>query len=157
MQRPRQLPLLLSVSARRPVLFASVSAATLAFAAACSDGTARVPVAASDGGVDESDAGAPPAHEVDSAADAGRCALPASFGSKQCNECVATSCCAQLGACAADPVCRALRDCKLPCLDAPDASGCAKTCASTYPDDAGLWYDIETCWTFSDPCTFHCL
>ncbi|MBX3208763.1 MAG: hypothetical protein KF764_27270 [Labilithrix sp.] len=135
----------------------SVATLTIALAAACSDGTARVSVVASDAGRDEGDAGADSAREVAAEADAGSCALPASFGSKQCNECIATTCCAQLGACAADPTCRALRDCKLPCLDVPDARACANTCAAEYPDDAGLWHDIEMCWTFSDPCTFHCL
>ncbi len=157
LQQPRLLPLLLSGvrPAARPFTLACGAVVVTALAGACSDAKERPPAAPRDAGVDVStevvvlDAG--------DVADAGaRCALPASFGSTKCNECVATHCCAPLAACAADAACRALRDCNLPCLDAPDAPACSRECRAKYPDDGRLWYDIETCWTFSDPCTFHC-
>lgn len=123
-----------------------------ALAAACSDAKDRPPAPPRDAGVDVSEV---PIEAGD--ADAGaRCALPGSFGSTKCNECMATSCCAPLAACAADTGCRALRDCNLPCLDVPDAPACSRDCRAKFPDDERLWYDIETCWTFSEPCTFHC-
>lgn len=132
------------------VASSSVAALVLALAAACSDATTRAPAPSPDAGAEA----APPSS--DAGADGAACALPGSFGSAKCNECVATSCCKQLAACEADRGCRALRTCILPCLDAPDAGGCAGDCMAKNADDAGLWYEVETCWTFSEPCDFHC-
>jgi hypothetical protein len=130
-----------------------VAALVIALAAACSNATTSTPVASADDG---SDAGSDSTSPMDAAPESGACVLPGSFGSPKCNECVATHCCAPLAACEADPECRALRDCNLPCLDVPDAGGCAGACIAKHPDTKKLWYDIETCWSFSDPCGFDC-
>ena len=144
-------------------LFARVlllSGAVIVLTAACNDATTPRPVFEADSGTDSfpgpTDDAGDVERTVDAGADAARCALPNSFGSPQCNECVATTCCEQLAACAEDPECDALRACSLPCMDAADAKGCVQTCLSKYPDETGLWDAVETCWSFDNPCKLHC-
>ena len=127
----------------------------LVVAAACSDATTPRPVFAPDSGADvDGDITPDPGFVID-AGGGTACALPHSFGSPKCDECVATNCCATLAACAADPGCRLVRDCILECIPT-GARKCADTCLSKYPDDAGLWNDLEWCWSFTKPCKFDC-
>jgi hypothetical protein len=142
---------------RRLLLFWTMLLATaagaLSFACTTTTTPPEVPAAEAIDAATEAapvDAGTPPL------VDAGTCELPGSFGSSKCNACVASNCCAPLATCAADPDCRKLRDCILSCLDVPDASGCGDDCRSRHADDAGRWYDVETCWGFSKPCAFEC-
>ena len=122
--------------------------------AACETSSAPPAMAApdaSDGAVD--------VDAVDSGADGpATCALPASFGSRKCNECVGQTCCAPLADCTAEPTCDALMKCTLGCIDEVDAGACANDCLTQYPDaDAGVkWRVLEQCAGFTEPCRFHC-
>lgn len=103
------------------------------------------------------DASAAPDTSTDAAVEAGAaCTLPGRFGAPKCDTCVLAQCCAQLGACAADPSCDERSKCILGCIEQPDAGGCADDCRAKTHDDAGLWTALEKCAYFSQPCTFEC-
>ncbi len=150
-----------SVKSPAVVLILPPSSALLAVAllGACSDATTPRPVFSADSGADTS-AAATDAEPVviDAGTDAAVCAMPHSFGSPRCNECLATNCCPLLGACAADTNCSMLRDCMLECMNTGDTKGgvCADACFSKYPDDSRLWENLEGCWAHEPPCRFHC-
>lgn len=120
-------------------------------AVACGDSSTTPAVTLADGGDARADTTDDAAPVVD-----GGCALPASFGSAKCNECVGTKCCDVLATCSDDSSCKPLMACTLACIDRPDASGCAGECASTYSDDGGKWDAVVRCAYEPQTCRFHC-
>jgi hypothetical protein len=136
----------------RPVLALGLLAACFAIASvpACDD--AAAPAATPDGG-DVVEAGpdvTPSAADAAPSDGAVNCTLAGSYGSKECNACMSTSCCAPLGACYADATCKQLDQCLRDCLLDADAGGCYRGCRASYPSAAPLWEPLEKCW-FSDP------
>lgn len=92
-------------------------------------------------------------------ADAGSCALPGIYGSKECQACVAARCCDEVTACQADAPCRDLNRCALDCLLTTDAGGCLRQeCFATYPSGRTLWDPLYRCWFATPPqgCLVEC-
>jgi len=130
-------------------LFA-VTGVTIAVVA-CSDDPKTTP--AVDGG---NDSATEAAVVLDAAAEAEAgpacqaTSLPGSYGSKQCNECMAATCCGVITTCEADPACKKMQACTLGCLNAPDGGACYAQCKADNPDGQTNWDPVDKCW-FTDP------
>lgn len=118
--------------------------ALLTIAASACDDTAST--AAEDAAA--SDAAPSDAAPVEDAAGDGAasCALPATYGSLECNDCMRAQCCDPITTCEADPDCKVLAKCITDCLPVPDAGGCRNACLDTYPTSRATWDALEGCW-----------
>jgi hypothetical protein len=104
------------------------------------------PQPGNDGSVGTPDDSATPNDSgVDANDGAPSCSLPGSFGSAQCNECMANTCCGVGTACAADAACLALLTCAQGCLDEPDIGACMGECHVNHPDGETLYTPVEMC------------
>jgi|GEM_PF-2747548 len=101
------------------------------------------------------------AEAVDAALDAdaaASCDLRRSYGSPDCNACLAATCCAEVTACNADATCRQLVDCAYDCLRLrADAGGCTDGCLATYSSAEPLWMSFFECaYKSQTGCGFDC-
>lgn len=77
--------------------------------------------------------------------------LPGSYGSKSCNDCMKTTCCAVITSCEADPACKALQKCTLDCIQGPDAGACYnQKCLVEHAAGKQIWDQVYACW-YDDP------
>lgn len=85
------------------------------------------------------DAGSPPGAEAGASGAAApqvtpaplepvRCELRGPMGSPECDACLLGSCCAEVLACEADPMCSVLMGCWTDCVSAPDPVACTGGC-----------------------------
>ncbi len=144
--------------AARSVVSVCVAVATLSIA--CTSGSTNSPPT-DPSTADAADADSSEPMDAGSDADAApSCALPRSFGSPDCNACVAAKCCNEVTACQANETCKALMQCAYDCLLLEaDAGGCLEGCHATYPAARALWDSFEACTYTNQPedgCILYC-
>jgi hypothetical protein len=104
----------------------------------------------SDDGGGEPDAES--ASKSGASAQALECSLPDDGYSVACNECLASQCCAPIGACLSDAAtCAQQLGCVVRCQAALDATACYDACGATDPgyiayEDCSFDRCLSTCW-----------
>jgi len=112
--------------------------------AGCSSSSSKTPPSPADVDSGDGEAGSVEAGDAD-LADAPLCTLPGVFGSDECHACLNRHCCAPIGACTSDPICKPLVLCILACLPKPDAGGCRAACEAANPGAEKLLDAVVLC------------